>query len=202
MGTTEAGIAGAQVQDEAGTTRRDLIKRGAVAAGTAVWAAPVIDSFVSRAGAAEAGSPGPCPPGYVLATGYVKYEVDLGTFVPNPLVVNDGTCIAGGCTELNSYLADLFNAQIDAIVDVSSEDRVCLTIPEECTMIDAAAAKEGGTRGGTRNPCDYEPDAGSDALPGGRTVCFSKEEARGDGVSNVVLAVTCCVPADKACPTT
>lgn len=187
------------VESATPTTRRDLIKRGVAAAGAAVWVPPVIESFTSRAGAQEAGSPGPCPPGDVLATGYVKYEVDLGSFVPNPIETNDGTCIAGGCSTLNTYLADLFNAQIASIVDESSEDRVCLTIPDECTMIDAAAAKEGGWRGGTRNPCDFEPDAGSDALPGGRTVCFSKDEARGDGVSNVVLAVTCCVPADKAC---
>lgn len=44
-----------------GITRRDIIKAGAVVGG-AVWVAPVIDSFVSRAAAGSV-PPGSGPPG-------------------------------------------------------------------------------------------------------------------------------------------
>jgi hypothetical protein len=45
-----------------GSTRRDLLKRGAVAGGTLLWATPVIQSLDLRAAAAAAGTEKPPPP--------------------------------------------------------------------------------------------------------------------------------------------
>jgi hypothetical protein len=57
---TEEDNVSEQDQDQTGLSRRSLIKRGAIVGGAAVWAAPVVQSFTSPAGAATpAGSP-PC----------------------------------------------------------------------------------------------------------------------------------------------
>src|SRR5438876_32499 len=45
-----------------GSTRRDLLKRGAIAGGTLLWATPVIQSLDLRAAAAAAGTEKPPPP--------------------------------------------------------------------------------------------------------------------------------------------
>jgi hypothetical protein len=45
-----------------GSTRRDLLKRGAIAGGTLLWATPVIQSLDLRAAAADAGTEKPPPP--------------------------------------------------------------------------------------------------------------------------------------------
>jgi hypothetical protein len=175
--------------DERGTgiSRRQAIKRGAAAAGV-VWAVPTIQSFTNPA-AAAVGTPTPggdCPDGQIMSV-FVKYEVG-GSFIP-ATTLNPGTCIAGGCASANQWAAEQMN--LIAIVDENGDRRVCITIPDnsDFLMIAAAAAKEGNT-------CDDTPDNGSDPLPGGRTVCFVKDEA--GGVSNVTIEISACVPAAVA----
>ena len=48
--------------DDGGSTRRELLKRGAIAGGTLLWATPVIQSLDLRAAAAAAGTEKPPPP--------------------------------------------------------------------------------------------------------------------------------------------
>ena len=45
-----------------GSTRRDVLKRGAIVGGTLLWATPVIQSLGLRAAAADAGTVQPSPP--------------------------------------------------------------------------------------------------------------------------------------------
>ena len=47
--------------DDGGSTRRELLKRGAIAGGTLLWATPVIQSLDLRAAAAQAGTKQPSP---------------------------------------------------------------------------------------------------------------------------------------------
>jgi hypothetical protein len=47
--------------DDGGSTRRELLKRGAVAGGALLWATPVIQSLDLRAAAAKAGTKQPSP---------------------------------------------------------------------------------------------------------------------------------------------
>ena len=47
--------------NDGGSTRRDLLKRGAIAGGTLLWATPVIQSLDLRAAAAQAGTEQPTP---------------------------------------------------------------------------------------------------------------------------------------------
>ena len=47
--------------NDGGSTRRELLKRGAVAGGTLLWATPVIQSLDLRAAAAQAGTEQPTP---------------------------------------------------------------------------------------------------------------------------------------------
>lgn len=169
----------------ADAARRRLIKQSVVAGGV-IWGTPVVSTFRVPA-FAQVGSPEQppegCPPGTNLRVGYVKYDVDTGQFE----TLDDGneaSCFAtpGACPAVSQYLADHFNDE--ATVVANGDKSVCITIPDDCTMITTAAAKEG-------QGCDLDADGGD----GLRTVCFVKE-GRGGGVSNVQLAVECCIPDD------
>ena len=172
-----------------GLTRRDLLRKSAVAGGI-VWTAPVVMSFSSTAGAAE-GSPPPtgvCRPGSTLAVGYVKYNLDEQEWEALGGQLGTGRCLdpSDFCEPASEHLAEHFASH--AIVVAEGDERVCVTIPADCTMITAAAAKEG------RAGCDPEPDGGD----GVRTVCFVKE-APGGGISHVDIGAECCIPNEALC---
>ena len=191
-----------------GMSRRDLIRRGAVVGGAAIWVSPVVQSFTSPAfaqvGTPPETSPGgeECPDGMVEAIGAVKWDPEAtdGPFVPIGRGANgQGNCLAnpdlcGGappeCESLDAHLASHFNAEAEVVVD---GERVCITLPPHCSAVHAAGAKEGNPRDGS--PCDCTPDAGTDLSSG--IVCFEKDN--GGGVGHIELVVTCCVPAGVVC---
>ncbi|MGH9247601.1 MAG: hypothetical protein ACRD29_25490 [Acidimicrobiales bacterium] len=166
-----------------GISRRQLIKRGALVGGAVIWVTPVVQSFTSPAFAAQ-GSPRPgCPDGQQEAIGYVKWEVDEGRF---EALTGGRLCIelAGACRAVSQHLAAHLNTMIDDVVESSSDEEVCIRLPDGCSMFTAAAAKEGRV-------CDTTFDGGD----GVTSVCFVKERP-GRGISNVQLGLQCCVPDD------
>jgi hypothetical protein len=131
-----------------------------------------------------------CAEGSSLFVGYVKYEVDDEHFEELGRSRNSCLSPAGYCEAVSVYLAGHFDAE--ALVVADGDTSVCITIPEDCTMITAAASKEPQQPPGPPGPedCDFSPDGGD----GVRTVCFEKDD--GGGVSYVELGVECCVPHD------
>ena len=176
-----------------GLTRRDLLRKSAVAGGI-VWTAPVVQTFAAPRAFAQEGSPPPhgdCTPGTTVAVAYVKYNVSEDEWETIGGRLGSGRCLdpSDFCQSASEHMVGVFEEQA-AVVTAGEEgdERVCITIPDDCTLIAAAAAKEGVAG------CDFTPDGGD----GFRTVCFEKE-GPGGGVSYVEIGAECCIPNDELC---
>lgn len=82
-----------------GISRRSLIKRGAIVGGTVLWAAPVVQSFTSPAGAVE-GSPA-CSCVLIVTIGPNQYSC---TLEPN-------SCACFCCCQFGANCANCNSAQ-------------------------------------------------------------------------------------------
>lgn len=175
----------------AGLSRRDLIKRGAIAGGL-VWTAPVILSITDKA-AAMHGSPGECDPGK-----YYAAKLDGGTSTATCTSVPNNS---QDCSAVTAYLGQVPSGNNGSSGACSQLTRttttyngfaaIQVTVPSSCKILGACA------KYGNSDPCAVTPVDDhtvyfflkSGANPPGQ--CGGTSTDTGTGLSHYEL-VWCC----------